>query len=359
MNAGLLESLLRQTPLMEPVDAVKLVFQSAMGCGHALGERAACAQAVRREWETTPEDAGMPAFTPIGGGLCRLNLASPAVRRLPAERVADWMRLTARHKPGDRQALESGLEALRRLAREGRTPFGAGALDECLDAYRRAGRPVVSHSEAYRRAYAPAYRVILENLALLMPVVLAVEERLARTGRALVVLDGDCGAGKTTLAGLLGELYDTAPLSMDDFFLPPALRTPQRLATPGGNIDAERFAQEVLGGLLKGGAFAYRRYDCHRDAFSPRHHAPGAVSVIEGSYSHHPRFAGAYEALEAVRVFVSVDEPLQRKRIARRNPALAFRFQNEWIPLEKTYFQAYDIAGKADIVLSLPEEETP
>ena len=36
---------------------------------------------------------------------------------------------------------------------------------------------------------------------------------------------------------------------MDDFFLPPALRTPERRSEPGGNVHYERFLTEVLPNL--------------------------------------------------------------------------------------------------------------
>ena len=94
MNESLLKKHLEQTPRMAPTDAVKLAFQSAFGCGHLLSDEKSCADDVQREMEATPGDASMPAFTPIGGCLCRLNLASPVVRRLGSGRVAEMMMLT-------------------------------------------------------------------------------------------------------------------------------------------------------------------------------------------------------------------------------------------------------------------------
>ena len=42
--------------------------------------------------------------------------------------------------------------------------FDISRLDAYLREYGAAGYPVVSHSEAYRKAYAPAYRVVVEAL---------------------------------------------------------------------------------------------------------------------------------------------------------------------------------------------------
>ena len=58
----------------------------------------------------------------------------------------------------------------------------------------------------------------------------------ANNGISVIALDGRAAAGKSTLAAALAETLQAAVSHMDDFFLPLALRTPQRLAQPGGNI---------------------------------------------------------------------------------------------------------------------------
>ena len=37
-------------------------------------------------------------------------------------------------------------------------------LENYLEAYKEAGYPMVSHSEQYRQAYKPAYRIVLESI---------------------------------------------------------------------------------------------------------------------------------------------------------------------------------------------------
>lgn len=332
---------------MEPVDAVKLVYQSAFGCGHLLSED--CAGWVKAELAQTAPCVGVPVFTPIGGGMCRLNLAAPAVGELPPERIAEMMRVTMAQPLGGEAAMNVGLEALRELARAGEAPFSPESLEAFLGGW--DGHTPVSHSAAYRLAYAPAYRVVREDLGTLVPVVIRIERLLAETGRALVVLDGPCGSGKSTLADALAALYHTRPIRLDDFFLPPAMRTEQRLMQPGGNVHYERFLDEVLTGLMHGGDVAYRRYDCQSGAWLDRVHRAAPVAVIEGSYSHHPAFAQAYDALGALRVFVCTEEQERLRRLRAREGERFFTFETCWIPLEKSYIEAYDIKSGADIAL--------
>lgn len=332
---------------MEPVDAVKLVYQSAFGCGHLLSGD--CAEWVKAELAQTAPCVGVPVFTPIGGGMCRLNLAAPAVRELPPERIAEMMRVAMAQPLGGEEAMNAGLETLRELTRAGETPFSQESLEAFLDAW--DGHTPVSHSAAYRAAYAPAYRVVREDLGTLVPVVAQLERRLAEAGQALAVLDGPCGSGKSTLADALAALYHTQPIRMDDFFLPPVLRTEERLMQPGGNVHYERFRDEVLAGLMHGGDVPYRRYDCQSGAWLDRVHRAAPVAVIEGSYSHHPVFAAEYAALGALRIFVYTTEEERIKRLRMREGERFFTFQTRWIPLEKRYTEAYDIKSGADIAL--------
>ena len=70
--------------------------------------------------------------------------------------------------------------------------------------------------------------------------------QLPKKPRLLVTIDGPCGSGKSTLADALSDALSAPIIRMDDFFLPHALKTPQRLAIPGGNVDLERLMQEVI-----------------------------------------------------------------------------------------------------------------
>ena len=70
--------------------------------------------------------------------------------------------------------------------------------------------------------------------------------QLPKKPRLLITIDGPCGSGKSTLADALSAALNAPIVRMDDFFLPHALKTPQRLAIPGGNVDLERLMQEVI-----------------------------------------------------------------------------------------------------------------
>lgn len=90
-----------------------------------------------------------------------------------------------------------------------------------------------------------------------------IAELLSQKERVIVGIDGCCASGKTTLADKLSRSFDCNVFHMDDFFLRPGQRTQERLSEVGGNVDYERFHDEVIIPLLKNESFSYRPYDCH------------------------------------------------------------------------------------------------
>lgn len=176
----------------------------------------------------------------------------------------------------------------------------------------------------------------------------AISGLLQSKDRVIVAIDGSCAAGKTTLAARLAEEFNCNVIHMDDFFLRPEQQTPERLAEVGGNVDYERFHREVMAGLLAGGEFSYRPYDCKTCTLKPAVTVqPNRLTVIEGSYSHHPYFGDAYD----LRVYLTVDPQVHRERINLRPAHLRQRFFDEWIPMEQRYFAGCQIPEKADLVL--------
>jgi len=176
-----------------------------------------------------------------------------------------------------------------------------------------------------------------------------IDELMGEKKHVLVAIDGDCAAGKTTLAGLLKQVYDDCNIvHIDHFFLRPEQRKPERLAMPGGNIDHERFSEEVLEKLKAGEAFSYRPFNCTVQNFdAPIPMEAKQLTIVEGSYSHHPKLAEAYD----LKVFLSVPEDVQLERILKRNGEVMFeKFRDVWIPMEKQYAEAFGIREGSDLV---------
>lgn len=148
----------KRYPLMQPTDAVKLIYQNEFGGGHLIRDEQACLNYLRQEYASAEKDPTAALYEDIGNGIVRVNLA--AVKPEDLEQLGrDFIRSAAKHK-GTLDSFLNKLEVLRMLTAEGVFAFDLDALNTYLSEYKAAGYPAVSHSEQYRQAYKPAYRII-------------------------------------------------------------------------------------------------------------------------------------------------------------------------------------------------------
>ena len=145
---------------MTPVDAVKLCYHSAFGCGHLVKNENLALSMLKKELDEAVSDFDAQLFEPIGGGYVRLDLHKAKALGIQEEKIAKIFMESA--NSGEKTELEPKIEVLKKLAKEGKTPFPKEFLLEYLSGY---NGEMVSHSEEYRKAYSPAYRVVLEKLA--------------------------------------------------------------------------------------------------------------------------------------------------------------------------------------------------
>ena len=176
----------------------------------------------------------------------------------------------------------------------------------------------------------------------------AIRQLLSEKETIIVAIDGNCTSGKTTLAKQLAANYDCNVFHMDDFFLRPEQRTPERFSETGGNVDYERFWEEVLIPLKSGKPFSYRPFDCGTFQLTdPVSVMPKKLNIIEGTYSLHPYFRDVYD----LKIRLTISPELQRQRILERPEFLHQRFFEEWIPMENRYFEGFAISEKCHIIL--------
>lgn len=167
--------------------------------------------------------------------------------------------------------------------------------------------------------------------------------------RILIAIDGKCASGKSTLGIYLKNEFDANLFHMDDFFLQKHQRTKERLAEVGGNVDYERFKEEVLNPLKEGLPVEYRIFDCSDlEIVESAVIEPKRINIIEGSYSQHPYFGQPYDLL----IFTEIDSENQLNNIRKRNGEEKLKnFVERWIPKEEAYFAKFGIKEKCDVVI--------
>lgn len=326
-------------PKMELRDEVKLLYQNEFGGGHLIADPDAARSRLTEELGSCA-DTGAALFDPVGNGSVRVNLY-PASGRLTAQTLFKIFLLSSRRVRGSKESFREKLELL--------YDFHEWAeVDAFLREYEKAGYPALSHSEAYRAAYAPAYRVIGQEYARVFDILSAVDRFSRFAGPVFLGIDGMCGSGKTALGELLAEVFDANLFHADDYFLPPEKRVPERLSAPGGNMDRERLTREVFEPINAGRPAVTRRFDCGRMALdAPVEHPMTRVNIVEGSYSLHPELRDFY----TLKIALRTEKETQLSRLKERDPEKLDDFLTRWVPLEERYFEATDLFDRVDFVL--------
>ena len=177
-----------------------------------------------------------------------------------------------------------------------------------------------------------------------------IDTMILKNSDLIIGIDGRCGAGKTTLADILEEKYNATVFHTDDFYLQKHQRTEGRLLEIGGNIDYERFENEVINKLIFKENILYRPFDCKIMDFPKSGECIkrySNISVIEGSYSLHPRFVKIYD----LKIFLDITVERQQTRLFIREGADKLQeYNKKWIPKEKAYFNKFKIKENSDII---------
>lgn len=327
-------------PLMQPGDYGKLARQSALGPAHFAPDTAQCLTALLGEWEAAARQAAPCAPESIGNGLCRFHLTNEYDPRQAAPLLTELFCLTAEDHQGTAAGLAEDLELLETLDIPG--------MADWLAEYRRQGCPPVHHTRVFRQAYCPHYRLLKTEYAGYFPALMEISRLTERAAPVIVAIDGQCGSGKTGLAALMGQVFDCNVFHMDDFYLPLDARDPNWTHIPGGNMDFARFLQDVLAPAARGEAVRYRPFDCRAGQLGqPVTAPPRPLTVVEGSYAHHPSLAARYD----YKIFLTCDPKEQAERLKRREGAGFQAFQARWIPMEEQYFASCGIERRSTMTL--------
>ena len=156
----------RRYPKMEPADLYKLLMHRSMGPGHLVTAGDALAWLQQEAAELAPLPAGVEAVEVLdaGRGLARVHLRPWLAQGVSLEALATaFSETAARWTPQpDLLAVELGVAG--RLLPQLGLSFDQAAWEAFTAPLLAQGLPAVHHSETYRAAYAPAYRVVLVEL---------------------------------------------------------------------------------------------------------------------------------------------------------------------------------------------------
>ncbi len=318
-------------PLMQPQDYGKLAFQSEYGPKHLAGRIDEVFSALEEECGRLPAYVCPEDPEEIGGGFCRVPL-SAGWSEQEKKIFAKLLILTAEECRGSTEGMKKKTDCLLKLQIPG--------MDAWIDRWNRQGYPVVHHSEAYRSAYRPHYRLLQKAYAGYFPLFTEIAQLLDKKEAVVISIDGRCGSGKSRLAGLIKTLFCCNVIHTDDFYLSPEKRCRDWEHTCGGNMDFERIRSEVLAKVKSKQDVCYRPFCCREGKLTDPVFLPHQkLTVIEGSYSQHPKLLDFYDQT----IFLTCEKEEQMQRLQIREGSYASVFQKLWIPMEERYIGRYAV----------------
>ena len=163
----LLAGHLTRYPAMQLDDIYKLLHQAALGPGHAVNNPAAARKRLEEEIAALGNDESTEAARDIispDGRLARVHLRAYLLAGGNADALCNAFVETANSYPASPDKLVKFCGCLGDLAHAGAIPFERTQIEEYFAGIAREGYPAIHHSEAFRQAYSPAYRVVAVDL---------------------------------------------------------------------------------------------------------------------------------------------------------------------------------------------------
>lgn len=147
-------------PSIQPQDVTKLCYQAAFGAEHLLLDTEKARLYFYREYTDTPANHQLPLYEQISKHVCRINLAAWKAQALPPDALFEKFTASAQISVGSKELFLEYLATAEQIILQGIPHFTPDDWTTFLTAYKENGMPAVHHSEAYRLAEHPAYRII-------------------------------------------------------------------------------------------------------------------------------------------------------------------------------------------------------
>ncbi len=144
-------------PRLEIQDIFKFIFQSALGCEHMVTDYKRALEYIRYEY------ADMiirePKIDALDGHYSRVYLSCIG-ENLSSKELAELFVRSARPEPDGLEKISEKLSVARELVESGELDFELEAFDAAAEEWKKRGFCAIHHSDKFRAAYNPAYRVI-------------------------------------------------------------------------------------------------------------------------------------------------------------------------------------------------------
>ena len=142
-------------------DIYKLLHQSVFGPGHIIPNEDTARNYLLTEIAALgPASAGEPMYEELGRGIVRINLRPFRDASGSTEAMLKAMIETANSNSGTKEEMEKAVSEACAFLKKLEKNELAESLKSLAETHAPNGYPALRHSEAYREAYWPAYRIV-------------------------------------------------------------------------------------------------------------------------------------------------------------------------------------------------------
>lgn len=139
-------------------DLFKFMYQSCFGCEHLVSDYDNALKWMLAEAKTAESD-DLPDVEYLEGEYCRVHLKAVKGRE-NLEKLCGLFIKSSQHYVDGTDRLERELTELMQHVQSGDIALNADELAKETDEWRKEGFPAIHHSDYFRNAHHPAYRVI-------------------------------------------------------------------------------------------------------------------------------------------------------------------------------------------------------
>lgn len=155
----------RRYPAMEIEDYLKLFYQNSFGPGHFENpDFETIKERLVAEQSGLNKPSRYPSVENIGHGYKRVYLP---IKEEHLEVLAENFHRSLEASPGKTEKrlhlFRAQVDCLLELIKDGEIPLSFSSCKAAAEKYLKGDMPPLRHSEAYRQAYAPHYRVVEER----------------------------------------------------------------------------------------------------------------------------------------------------------------------------------------------------
>ncbi len=149
---------------LEIQDLFKFLYQSCFGCEHLVSDYSTALRRINDEMKLASLD-DLPGVEELYGDFCRVHLKYLDNSFTP-EKLCELFIASSEMQTDGREKLENSLKALISDCENGLIPFDFNDVKKATEKWREEGFTPVHHSDNFRNAHHPAYRVIKNDFLL-------------------------------------------------------------------------------------------------------------------------------------------------------------------------------------------------